>query len=86
MAIVGATLDGTVWFVPNGEIRKVGNTSMEWSRALIDVVAPGYNVYSTKKPNLYGGGSGTSFSTPLANGVIGMIWSAFASYFDARSA
>jgi small conductance mechanosensitive channel len=32
------SIDGTVWFVPNGEIRKVGNTSMEWSRALIDVV------------------------------------------------
>jgi small-conductance mechanosensitive channel len=32
------SVDGTVWFVPNGEIRKVGNTSMEWSRALIDVV------------------------------------------------
>jgi small conductance mechanosensitive channel len=30
--------DGTVWFVPNGEIRKIGNTSMEWSRALIDVL------------------------------------------------
>ena len=29
--------DGTVWFVPNGEIHRVGNTSMEWSRALIDV-------------------------------------------------
>jgi small conductance mechanosensitive channel len=32
------SVDGTVWFVPNGEIRMVGNTSMEWSRALIDVV------------------------------------------------
>ena len=32
--------DGTVWFVPNGEIRKVGNASMEWSRALIDVLVP----------------------------------------------
>jgi small conductance mechanosensitive channel len=31
-------VDGTVWFVPNGEIRKVGNSSMEWSRAVIDVV------------------------------------------------
>jgi len=30
--------DGTVWFVPNGEIRRVGNASMEWSRALIDVL------------------------------------------------
>ncbi|HEX7167915.1 MAG TPA: mechanosensitive ion channel family protein [Acidimicrobiales bacterium] len=31
-------VDGTVWFVPNGEVRRVGNSSMEWSRALIDVV------------------------------------------------
>jgi small conductance mechanosensitive channel len=31
-------VDGTVWFVPNGEIRRVGNSSMEWSRALIDVL------------------------------------------------
>ncbi len=30
--------DGTVWFVPNGEIKRVGNSSMEWSRALIDVM------------------------------------------------
>jgi small conductance mechanosensitive channel len=34
------SVDGTVWFVPNGEIRKVGNSSMEWSRALIDVLVP----------------------------------------------
>ncbi|MBW3669353.1 MAG: mechanosensitive ion channel family protein [Actinobacteria bacterium] len=33
-------VDGAVWFVPNGEIRKVGNSSMEWSRALLDVVVP----------------------------------------------
>jgi moderate conductance mechanosensitive channel len=32
------SVDGTVWFVPNGEIRRVGNSSMEWSRALVDVV------------------------------------------------
>lgn len=31
-------VDGTVWFVPNGEVRRVGNSSMEWSRALLDVV------------------------------------------------
>ncbi|MBA2608101.1 MAG: mechanosensitive ion channel family protein [Actinobacteria bacterium] len=29
--------DGTVWFVPNGEVRRVGNASMEFSRALVDV-------------------------------------------------
>lgn len=33
-------IDGTVWFVPNGELRVVGNTSMEWSRAVVDVPVP----------------------------------------------
>ena len=28
---------GTVWHVPNGEIRRVGNMSQEWSRALLDI-------------------------------------------------
>jgi small conductance mechanosensitive channel len=30
-------VDGTVWHVPNGEIRRVGNQSQHWSRSLIDV-------------------------------------------------
>lgn len=29
--------DGTVWFVPNGEIRKVGNSAKDWARAIVDV-------------------------------------------------
>jgi len=29
--------DGTVWHVPNGEIRRVGNKSQHWSRALLDI-------------------------------------------------
>ncbi|HEV2809267.1 MAG TPA: mechanosensitive ion channel family protein [Acidimicrobiales bacterium] len=29
-------VEGTVWHVPNGEIRRVGNKSQQWSRALID--------------------------------------------------
>lgn len=32
--------DGTVWFVPNGEIRKVGNAAKDWSRAIVDVSIP----------------------------------------------
>jgi len=32
--------DGTVWFVPNGEIRMVGNAAKEWGKAVIDVVVP----------------------------------------------
>ena len=31
------SVDGTVWHVPNGDIRRVGNKSQHWSRALIDV-------------------------------------------------
>lgn len=30
-------IDGTVWHVPNGEVRRVGNMSQLWSVALIDV-------------------------------------------------
>jgi small-conductance mechanosensitive channel len=32
--------DGTVWFVPNGQVQRVGNTSMEFSRAVVDVPLP----------------------------------------------
>lgn len=31
------SVDGTLWFVPNGEIRRVGNMSQDWARALLDV-------------------------------------------------
>ncbi len=34
-------VEGTLWHVPNGEIRRVGNQSQEWARALLDV-AVGY--------------------------------------------
>lgn len=30
-------LEGVVWHIPNGEIRRVGNKSQQWSRAVIDV-------------------------------------------------
>ena len=30
-------LDGTLWHIPNGEIRQVGNMSHEFSRAMLDV-------------------------------------------------
>lgn len=40
-------ITGTLWHVPNGEIRRVGNMSQEWSRALLDVsVAYGADVDS----------------------------------------
>jgi small conductance mechanosensitive channel len=30
-------VNGTVWHVPNGEIRRVGNKSQQWARAVLDV-------------------------------------------------
>lgn len=31
------SVEGTVWHVPNGEIRRVGNMSQHWSRSLLDI-------------------------------------------------
>ncbi len=31
------SLDGTVWYVPNGEVTRVGNMTRLWSRALVEV-------------------------------------------------
>ena len=43
-------VDGTVWHVPNGEIRRVGNKSQHWSRALLDVeVAYDTNIEHAKE-------------------------------------
>lgn len=33
-------LDGTLWHVPNGEIRRAGNKSQYWARVLLDVPVP----------------------------------------------
>jgi small conductance mechanosensitive channel len=30
-------VEGVVWWVPNGEIKRVGNKSQQWSRALLDI-------------------------------------------------
>ena len=32
--------DGTVWYVPNGEIRKLANTTRGWAQAEVDVPVP----------------------------------------------
>ncbi|MFN3865347.1 MAG: mechanosensitive ion channel family protein [Demequina sp.] len=31
------SLDGTVWYVPNGEVRRVGNMTRMWSRVMVEV-------------------------------------------------
>jgi small-conductance mechanosensitive channel len=30
-------VQGTVWHIPNGEIKRIGNKSQEWSRAVLDI-------------------------------------------------
>jgi small conductance mechanosensitive channel len=32
--------DGTVWYVPNGQIQRVGNASMEFTKAVVDLPMP----------------------------------------------
>lgn len=33
-------VNGTVWFVHNGDISRVGNKSLDWSRVIIDLAVP----------------------------------------------
>ncbi len=33
-------VNGTMWHIPNGDIRRVGNMSQEWARALLDIPVP----------------------------------------------
>ncbi len=42
----------------------------------IDCVAPGVDIWSTNRGGGYGGASGTSFSTPMTNGVAALLWAA----------
>ena len=41
----------------------------------IDLVAPGYNIYTTRSNNQYGFTQGTSFSAPMVSGVIALMLS-----------
>lgn len=41
----------------------------------VDVFAPGVSIGTTTNGGGYGSPSGTSFSTPMTNGVLAMIWS-----------
>jgi small conductance mechanosensitive channel len=34
------SIDGTVWYIPNGEVHRVGNQSQGWARAVLDVSVP----------------------------------------------
>jgi len=53
-------LDGTVWHVPNGEIRRAGNKSQYWARVILDV------------PVAYGADIATA--SALIKRVVDQIW------------
>src|SRR5205085_8748869 len=82
------SMDGTVWFVPNGELRKVGNASMEWSRAVVDVIVA-YEADPQEVGRLLGEAAGSLMGDPAwrddllespevwgvqAMGVDGLTW------------
>lgn len=65
-------LDGTVWFVPNGEIRRVGNKSRLWSRAMIEFrIDPGADAEIAKKALLEAASSAVD-QEEIASVVLGV--------------
>ena len=38
------SVDGTLFVIPNGDIRLIGNLSRGWARAIVDLILPGGNV------------------------------------------
>lgn len=39
----------------------------------VDIAAPGENIYSTRPPNKYASGMGTSYASPMVAGVAGLV-------------
>lgn len=64
VVVVGATDQGDnlAWFSSYG--------------VAVDLTAPGVDIWTTALGGGYGGASGTSLSTPLANGVAALAWAA----------
>jgi moderate conductance mechanosensitive channel len=67
------SLDGTVWFVPNGEIRRVGNKSRLWSKAMVEIrVDPKVNVGAAKEALLEAASAAVE-REDLAKNVLGEV-------------
>jgi moderate conductance mechanosensitive channel len=61
--------EGVVWHVPNGEIRRVGNKSQQWSRVILDV-AVAYDTDIDRATFVIRNAAEVAQSDPDLNGVI----------------
>ena len=50
----------------------------------VDIIAPGESILSTLYNNAYGNNSGTSMSTPITSGVVGLIRSKYPSWTNSQ--
>lgn len=57
----------------SGDYRSSFSKYGDW----VDVAAPGSRIYSTLPNGSYGWASGTSMSTPMVAGVVGLMWSKY---------
>ncbi|MEE8331530.1 MAG: mechanosensitive ion channel family protein [Acidimicrobiia bacterium] len=62
-------VEGTVWFVPNGEIKRIGNKSQLWSRAVMDIEVA-YDTDLGKAADVMKGVADEVWSEALVNATI----------------
>lgn len=64
--------------VANAEITFDGYTLSDSSNVgnIVDIAAPGSDIFSCTKDNTYGQKSGTSMAAPVVTGIAGLVWSA----------
>jgi small conductance mechanosensitive channel len=87
--------DGTVWYVPNGEIRKLANSSRGWAQATVDVPVPVSAAVDTVLDTIRAGADAVSndpryaplcLEPPRVWGVVAMAADTFTGRVSVRTA